>query len=126
MLKHRYVLTSLALAACCTTHAQTQSATVETEGTPSTQKTEPRIIRGNDRVVAAPRQIPVLAGAGSAYKFEEAPILDVVHLFLREVLKVDYILHSLLQALSRSPRGERFRLTMPSCCWRVHCKPMVY
>ncbi len=107
MLKHRYVLTSLALAACCTTHAQTQSATVETEGTPSTQKTEPRIIRGNDRVVAAPRQIPVLAGAGSAYKFEEAPILDVVHLFLREVLKVDYILHQpIAGTVTLATRGE--------------------
>ena len=107
MLKHRYVLTSLALAACCTTHAQTQSATVETEGTPSTQKTEPRIIRGNDRVVATPRQVPVLAGAGSAYKFEEAPILDVVHLFLREVLKVDYILHQpIAGTVTLATRGE--------------------
>ncbi len=54
---------------------------------------EPRIIRGNDHVFNAPTAVPPVQGSASSYKFEDAPIVDVVHVFMREVLKVDYVLH---------------------------------
>ena len=59
-------------------------------GTPAP---EPRIIRGTDKVLAAPVQPPAVEGAPSAFKIEDAPIADVVHVILRELLKVDYVLH---------------------------------
>ena len=53
-----------------------------------------RIMRGNDRVVAAPKLPPVRTdGTPSTFKFEEAPITEVVHVMLGEILKVDYVLH---------------------------------
>lgn len=59
-------------------------------GTPAP---EPRIIRGTDKVLAAPVQPPAVEGAPSSFKIEDAPIADVVHVILRELLKVDYVLH---------------------------------
>lgn len=53
----------------------------------------PRMIRGNDRLfqpLAANRGV---SGPSSSYKFEEAPIVDVVHIMLRDVAKVDYVVH---------------------------------
>lgn len=55
--------------------------------------TGPRMIRGNDRLfqpIAANRGV---TGPSSSYKFEEAPIVDVVHIMLRDVAKVDYVVH---------------------------------
>ncbi len=54
---------------------------------------EPRILRGNDKLINQPAPYKALEGPASGYKFEEAPILEVVTVFMREVLKVDYILH---------------------------------
>lgn len=53
----------------------------------------PRIIRGNDKVLSPPAQPAAVEGAASAFKIEDAPIADVVHVILRELLKVDYVLH---------------------------------
>nr|WP_145546956.1 type II secretion system secretin GspD [Variovorax boronicumulans] len=55
--------------------------------------TAPRILRGNDRVVAAPKVLPALAGAPVSLHFEEAPVADVVRTVLGDILKVDYTLH---------------------------------
>ncbi|MFC5500512.1 type II secretion system secretin GspD [Caenimonas terrae] len=52
-----------------------------------------RIIRGTDRVVApAPAAVP-LTGTPNTFRFEDAPLLDVVHIILRDILKVDYMIH---------------------------------
>lgn len=59
----------------------------------STAAQEPRIIVGNDQMINPPQAYKPLEGPASGYKFEEAPIVDVVSVFMREVLKVDYILH---------------------------------
>ena len=53
-----------------------------------------RVMRGDDRVVATPRLPPLRGdGAASTFKFEDAPITEVVHVMLGEILKVDYVLH---------------------------------
>lgn len=54
---------------------------------------EPRLLRGDDHVIAAPKVAPMPTGAASSYRFEDAPIVDVIHVFMREVLKTDYVLH---------------------------------
>lgn len=54
---------------------------------------EPRIVRGNDRVIGAAKPAQVIDGAPSSFKFEEAPIAEVVRTMLGDVLKVDYVLH---------------------------------
>ena len=54
---------------------------------------EPRILRGNDLVISAPSSKGVVTGAPSSFKFEEAPLGDVVSLILRDIAKVDYIIH---------------------------------
>ncbi len=54
---------------------------------------QPRVIRGTDKVIAAPPPSPPLAGSSNAFRFEEAPILDVVHLVMRDILKADYVIH---------------------------------
>ncbi|HRP19784.1 MAG TPA: type II secretion system secretin GspD [Alicycliphilus sp.] len=54
---------------------------------------EPRIIKGDDRVIAAPRSVPALEGPAHSFKFEDAPISEVVHVMMRDILKVSYELH---------------------------------
>lgn len=54
---------------------------------------EPRIIRGNDRVIAPAKPTPGLDGPSNSFKFEEAPIAEVVRTMLGDILKVDYVLH---------------------------------
>lgn len=67
---------------------------------------EPRTIRGNDRVYNAPAAVPQIQGSPSSYKFEDAPIVDVIHVFMREVLKVDYVLHQpLTGSVTLATRG---------------------
>ncbi|GHC84257.1 type II secretion system protein GspD [Pseudorhodoferax aquiterrae] len=74
------------------------SASAQTgTGLGGTQDAEPttasRILRGNDRVVAAPRSLPALTGGPVSLHFEEAPVADVVRTVLGDILKVDYTLH---------------------------------
>ena len=54
---------------------------------------QPRIIRGNDQVLAPPSNKGVITGTPSGFKFEEAPLGEVVGLILRDIAKVDYIIH---------------------------------
>ena len=56
---------------------------------------EPVVVRGNDRLVAdrrAPASTPA-RGAATSLKFESAPASEVVHVMLRDLLKVDYVVH---------------------------------
>jgi len=55
--------------------------------------TPPRIIRGNDQVLAPISNKGQIVGVAAGLKFEEAPLADVVSLILREIAKVDYVIH---------------------------------
>jgi general secretion pathway protein D len=54
---------------------------------------EPRILRGNDQIIAPVKAPPALAGAPISFNFEEAPIAEVVRTILGDLLKVDYVLY---------------------------------
>ncbi|WP_313080238.1 type II secretion system secretin GspD [Pulveribacter sp.] len=66
-------------------------ATAQDEATPSSS--EPRILRGNDRVVAPAKPVAPLTGAPITFSFEEAPIAEVVRTILGDLLRVDYALY---------------------------------
>ena len=68
---------------------------------------ETRLFRGDDQVVRPPVATRPVTGAPNAFKFEEAPISDVAHLVLRDILKVDYVLHQpLLGSVTMSTSGS--------------------
>lgn len=104
MFKQRHVFTALALAVFQVANAQAPlagpaGAPAEPAGAataapqpamPSAE--QPRIIRGNDRVIQPPAPVRI-EGPGTSFKFEDAPIGDVAHVILRDVMKVDYVLH---------------------------------
>lgn len=54
---------------------------------------QPRIIRGNDQMLAPVNNKGQITGTAAGLKFEEAPLAEVVSLILREIAKVDYIIH---------------------------------
>jgi general secretion pathway protein D len=54
---------------------------------------EPRIVRGTDLVVAPANTRGQIEGKAAGLKFEDAPLADVVSLVLREIAKVDYVIH---------------------------------
>lgn len=112
----RFALTIVALAACRLASAQADAAAAPGTAAPpaapvvapaiapaaapavapvdAAPGTQPRIIRGNDRVIAAPPpSAAAVAGGTNTFRFEEAPILDVIHVVLRDILKVDYMVH---------------------------------
>jgi general secretion pathway protein D len=60
---------------------------------PPTAAGQPRILRGTDQVIAPPSNKGVIVGTPSGFKFEEAPLGEVVGLILREIAKVDYVIH---------------------------------
>jgi general secretion pathway protein D len=121
MTLHRYAITVIALAACQFALAQVPAAggaaagvarppfvlnsdgtrTNLVSGTPAVvpqdaeaQAPEPRILRGNDRVIASPSKgAAAFTGAPVSFGFEEAPVPEVVRTILGDVLKVDYVLH---------------------------------
>lgn len=51
------------------------------------------VIRGNDQVIAPIKNAGVISGQTAGLKFEDAPLSDVVSLVLREMAKVDYVIH---------------------------------
>ena len=105
MITSRFALTLVALAACRLAVAQGEAIVLPgstlTTGAPPIAADKPlaqpanqvRIIRGTDRVIAAPLAAAPLAGPANTFRFEDAPILDVVHIILRDILKVDYMIH---------------------------------
>ena len=80
----RFLLFSLA-AASMAVHAQPNAAAAPPD--------QPRIMRGTDQVLAPPNNKGVIVGTPSSFKFEEAPLGEVVSLILRDIAKVDYIVH---------------------------------
>ena len=116
MTHYRYALTTVALAVCQFAVAQapqntealpgtnvvTESGAASKAATPASasaakadeaKTTEPRLIRGNDHIVAPARTVPPIEGAPVSFNFEEAPVAEVVRAILGDVLKVNYVLH---------------------------------
>lgn len=104
---------ALTLAACATPPREADSAEASDRPTASTVRTplrparpgaveqklaeaenadEPILIRGNDKMFAPPKADPGFRSTGSAVslKFEQAPIADMVHAVLGDILKVPY------------------------------------
>ena len=81
----KFVFTWLAVVAFAA-HAQTTE-------TPKPVIDQARIIRGNDQVLAPASNKGQITGAAAGLKFEDAPLADVVSLVLREIAKVDYVIH---------------------------------
>ena len=98
---YSYALTAVALAMCQICAAQSLGAPQNLAPTaPLTQpmeatqtSDEPRIIRGNDQVIAPAKPAPWIDGSPVTLNFEEAPIAEVVRTILGDILKVSYILH---------------------------------
>lgn len=91
MIVHRVACGSLAFLAL---FASAQSGTAPGSDVQEAEPASaPRILRGNDRVVSAPRSVPRLTGSPVSFSFEEAPAADVVRTILGDILKVDYTLH---------------------------------
>ncbi len=70
-----------------------EPAPTPTPAPPPAVAEQPRILRGNDQVLAPPSNKGQITGSASGLKFEEAPLADVVSLILREIAKVDYVIH---------------------------------
>lgn len=64
---------------------------------PEERSAEPRILRGNGQVIAPPKAMPPLTGAPVSFRFEEAPVAEVVRTVMGDILKVDYVMHPPLQ-----------------------------
>ncbi|WP_099743005.1 type II secretion system secretin GspD [Acidovorax sp. 62] len=63
----------------------------------SLPEAEPRIIRGSGQVIAAPKAVAAVSGAPVSFRFEEAPVAEVIRTVLGDILGVDYVMHPPLQ-----------------------------
>jgi general secretion pathway protein D len=68
-------------------------ALAQNGGTGSAQTSDIRAWRGTDVVIAPMKPGDKVVGAESGLKFEEAPLSDVVQVILREIVKVNYVIH---------------------------------
>ncbi|MCD2167194.1 type II secretion system secretin GspD [Comamonas koreensis] len=59
--------------------------------------TEPRVIRGTDKLLNIDPSAPVTGGAPVSFRFEEAPVAEVVRTVMGDILKIDYVMHPPLQ-----------------------------
>ncbi|MDD2713235.1 MAG: type II secretion system secretin GspD, partial [Simplicispira sp.] len=91
MTLYRYALSAVALAACQLVAAQNPAPPPAPLAPDSS--TEPRLIRGNDRVIAPAKASAAFDGPPISFNFEEAPVAEVVRTILGDILKADYVLH---------------------------------
>lgn len=61
------------------------------------QSAEPRIMRGTDKVLNVEKSDPIPKGAPVSFRFEEAPVAEVVRTILGDMLKLDFVMHPPLQ-----------------------------
>jgi general secretion pathway protein D len=54
---------------------------------------KPQYFIGTGQILAAPNNAGAIQGAPAGLKFEDAPLADVVGVILREIAKVDYVIH---------------------------------
>ena len=65
------------------------------------------IIRGSDQILGTANASGTIKGSTAGLKFEEAPVADVVSLVLREIARVDYVLHPPISGtITLSTQGE--------------------
>ena len=74
-------------------HAQFMDPAPTPAQPPPALAEQPRILRGNDQMLAPPSNKGQITGSAAGLKFEEAPLAEVVSLILREIAKVDYVIH---------------------------------
>ncbi len=68
---------------------------------------EPTILRGNDVLHGSGQPAKAVSGAATSFKFEQAPAAEVVHVILRDILKVDYVVYPPLDgSITLATRGE--------------------
>jgi general secretion pathway protein D len=90
MLPYRFVLIALALTGWHQAHAE---LTTPAEPANAPAADAPRYLRGTDKVTAPPVTTTNFSGPPITFKFESAPVLEVVQVVLGDILKVDYVLH---------------------------------
>ena len=81
------------------------------ETKPASQETsdsEPIIIRGNDQLIKPGNAGPsTIKGPATSFNFQDAPTAEVIQVMLRDLLKVDYVVHPPLPGtitlVTRSP-----------------------
>ncbi len=76
--------------------ASSESESAEAAGKESRQRaSKPTLIRGDDNVIAPAQPQTVKPGKAqeSSFKFEQAPVREVVHAILSELLGYSYVLH---------------------------------
>ncbi|MFP5399712.1 MAG: type II secretion system protein GspD, partial [Gammaproteobacteria bacterium] len=61
------------------------------------EASQPRLYRGTDRVVGAGEAGKAVAGAPVELRFEDAPVREVVHAVLGDLLKVEYVIYPPLE-----------------------------
>ncbi len=101
MKTYSYALIVVALAMCQICTAQSLEPALASAPAPAAAdlatgihtSDEPRIIRGNDQVIAPAKTSPWLDSAPVTLNFEEAPIAEVVRTILGDILKTSYVLH---------------------------------
>lgn len=69
----------------------------QASGVDDEQSTEPRIMRGTDKVLNIDKSEPIPKGAPVTFRFEEAPVAEVVRTILGDMLKLDFVMHPPLQ-----------------------------
>jgi general secretion pathway protein D len=68
---------------------------------------QPRLMRGTDQVLAPANTKGAVEGAPTGLRFEDAPLGDVVGVILREIAKVDYVVHPPLNgSVTLSTQGD--------------------
>jgi general secretion pathway protein D len=65
----------------------------QTDSAQAASESAPRIMEGNDRVIAPPKSVPAITGPDNSLRFEAAPILEVVRVVLGDIVKADYVMH---------------------------------
>ncbi|WP_186510778.1 type II secretion system secretin GspD [Caenimonas sedimenti] len=103
----RFALLALALAMGGSALAQAPAVPSPAAPAPAAATPGGAYIRGNDRVVANPRQGPIPEGTANSFRFEDAPMSDVVHVIMRDILRADYVVHTQLAGnITLATRGD--------------------
>ena len=69
----------------------------KTGGDEEGASTEPRVLRGTDKLLNIDKSTLIAGGAPVSFRFEEAPVAEVVRTVLGDILKIDYVMHPPLQ-----------------------------
>lgn len=97
MIHHHIALAAVASALCGNALAQSADTPAKSPWQAETAQpageSAPRVLEGNDRVIAPPKSVPPITGPSNSLRFEAAPILEVVRVILGDIVKADYVMH---------------------------------